>query len=348
MFRPRFFIYTESADDDTFGFQSNFMDITKVFINRYGRLRSGWRLAIFLLALFLLSGVFGGIFGAISYYLPIGFAPTGLLGFLIPQVVLLTLAIFIGWLCGKYLEGLPFRALGAWFTKNWLKDFGLGLLFGAASIGLAALITIIFGATTFQYNATAGSAAILSTLAVSLGVFTFGAAAEEAFFRGYILQTFARANLVLFAVFLTSLLFAVTHTNNPSANYLFFVNTALAVLWFAAAYLKTRTLLFATGLHLAWNWVQGAFLGISVSGINEITIAPLLQPTNVGSAVLTGGDYGIEGGIACTIALIASTIAIWFAPILKPTEEMLKLTSREESDDEEATRRRSRDGEETT
>lgn len=156
MSRPRFFIYTESADD-TLALSVKFMDITKIFINQYGRLRSGWRFAIFLLALFLLSGIFGGIFGVISYYLPIGFSMTGLLGFLIPQLVLLTLAIFIGWLCGKFLEGLPFRALGAWFTKNWLKDFGLGLLFGAASIGLAALIILISGATTFQFNAAAST-----------------------------------------------------------------------------------------------------------------------------------------------------------------------------------------------
>jgi hypothetical protein len=142
------------------------MNITEIFINRYGRLRSGWRFTVFLLALFLLLGVFGGISGVILYYLPIKFSPTSLLGFLVPQIILLTLTIFIGWLCGKYLEGLPFRALGAWFTKNWLKDFSLGLLFGAASIGLAVLIPLIFSATTFQYNATVGSAAILSTLAV--------------------------------------------------------------------------------------------------------------------------------------------------------------------------------------
>ena len=75
--------------------------------------------------------------------------------------------------------------------------------------------------------------------------------------------------------------------------------------------------------------MQGAVLGISVSGINEITTAPLLQATNVGSDTLTGGDYGIEGGIACTIALIISTLVIWFVPIFKPTEEMLKITSEE-------------------
>jgi membrane protease YdiL (CAAX protease family) len=338
MFCPRFFIYTGMRMERS-RFQLNFMNITDAFINKYGRLRSGWRFAIFLLALFLLSGVLGAIFGAILYYLPVGFSPTSLLGFVIPQIILLVLAIFIGWMCGKYLEGLPFRSIGAWFTKNWLKHFGLGLLCGAVSIGLAALITIVFGATTFQYNVTAGGTTILLTLAVSFVVFAFGAAAEEAFFRGYILQTFTRANLILFAIFLTSLLFAVTHTSNPSANYFSFINTALAGLWFGAAYLKTRTLWFPFGLHLAWNWVQGSILGISVSGINEITVAPLLQPTNIGSAVLTGGDYGIEGGFACTIALITSTILIRFTPILKPTKEMLKLTSRENSYDGEMEKR---------
>lgn len=305
------------------------MEFTEIFINQNKRLRSGWRFAVFLLALFFLSGVIGGIGGLILYYLPIGFSGNSLLGFIFTNSILLFASIFIGWLCGKFLEDLPFRALGTWFTKNWLKDLLMGLLFGAGSIGLAALILVVFGATTFQFNASAGSSAILLTLAISLGIFTFGAAAEEAFFRGYMFQTFTRARLILFAVVLTSLLFAFTHTKNPSANYLSFFNTTLAGIWFAVGYLKTRTLWFVFGLHLAWNWVQGAVLGINVSGINEITVAPLLQATNTGSPFLTGGDYGIEGGIACTIALIISTLLIWFLPILNPAEEMLALTSGE-------------------
>jgi hypothetical protein len=66
------------------------------------------------------------------------------------------------------------------------------------------------------------------------------------------------------------------------------------------------------GLHLMWNWVQGAILGIPVSGIKELTTAPLFLVANSGSTILTGGDYGIEGGIACTIALIASGALIGF------------------------------------
>jgi len=305
------------------------MNPADIFINRYGRVRSGWRFAVFLIALFTLLGVLGGIIGAIISYVPIGFSENSLLTFALPFIILLVAAVFAGWLCGRFLEGLPFRALGCWFTRNWLKDLALGLVFGASAMGVAALITVIFGATSFQFNQAAGQSAILLTLAVSLGIFIVGAASEEALFRGYILQTFVRANLAWLAIALTSLFFAAGHLTNPGANYISIINTVLAGVWFSVAYLKTRTLWLAFGLHLAWNWVQGAVLGLPVSGITELTTAPLLLPSSNGSAILTGGDYGIEGGIACTIAVIIFTLLIWFLPIFKPTEEMLNLTDNE-------------------
>lgn len=305
------------------------MNIKKFFINEYGRLRSGWRLTIFLFTMSFFLGILGGVIGAILYYLPIGFSEQSLLGFTVPNVILLFTALLVGWLCGRFLENLPFRALGAWFTRNWLKDLILGLIFGAVSLCFAALITVVCGATSFHFNQSAGQSAILLTLAVSLVIFTIGAAAEEALFRGYILQTFVRAHLAWLAIALTSLFFASAHLRNPNANYIGMLNTILAGIWFSIAYLKTRTLWLVFGLHLAWNWVQGAILGSPVSGITKITTAPLLVPTNTGSTVLTGGDYGIEGGIACTIALICSIILFRFLPIFKPTEEMLALTSEE-------------------
>ncbi len=305
------------------------MNSSEIFINQHGRVRSGWRFAVFLITLFALLSVLGGIGGAIIFYLPIGFSENSLLALVIPFVLLLTVAVFAGWLCGRFLEGLPFRALGVWFTKNWLTDLVLGLILGAVSIGFAALITVIFGATSFQFNHAAGQSAILLTLAVSLGIFIVGAAAEEALFRGYILQTFVRANLAWLAIALTSLFFAAGHLTNPNANYIGIINTVLAGIWFSVAYLKTRTLWLVFGLHLAWNWVQGAILGLPVSGVTEITTAPLLLPTNNGSTILTGGDYGIEGGIACTITVIIFILLTWFLPIFKPTEEMLNLTNNE-------------------
>ena len=305
------------------------MDFKTVFFNQFGRLRSGWRFAIFVLSFIALGAVIGGAVVAVFSETPIDFSPGTLLFILVNSAVSLFIALFLGWLWGWVLEDLPFRALGAWLTKNWLKDLVWGLIFGALALALACLIAVAFGGLSFRFNQSHGAAAILLTLGVSAAVFTVAAAFEEALFRGYILQTFARARLAWLAIILTSAFFAFAHANNPNATAFSVVNTGLAGVWLGAAYLKTRNLWFPFGVHLAWNWMQGAFFGIEVSGLQNLITAPFLQEIDTGPVWLTGENYGIEGGVACTVALLVSTAAIWFAPFLKPTEEMLALTSTE-------------------
>jgi len=305
------------------------MNLKTIFFNEFGRLRSGWRFTIFLLSFFLTTIVLLTMAVGVAMALPIGFTPNSLESFVLQFGVSFAVAVFFGWLYGKIFEDLPFRALGCWFTKNWLKDLVLGLLIGAFSIALAAFIAYIFGGLSFNYNDSAGSSAILLTLATTLIIFIFGAAFEEAFLRGYLLQTLSRAKLVSAGIILTSFLFATMHNGNPGANPLSWFNTFLAGIWLAVAYFKTRNLWFPFGIHLTWNWFQGSIFGITVSGLEYLTPAPLIRAFDLGPSWLTGGKYGLEGGIACTIALIVSTALIYFLPILKPTEEMLDLTSAE-------------------
>src|SRR5437868_5501610 len=154
------------------------------------------------------------------------------------------------------------------------------------------------------------------TLFVSILIFLFAAAAEEILFRGYVLQTLTRANIAWLGIVLTSVPFAAAHLKNPNAVPGFtFVNTALAGLWLAVAYLRTRSLWLPFGLHWSWNWAQASLLGLPVSGIERIAPAPLLKAMNAGPDWLTGGAYGIEGGAACTIALLLSTAVIWRAKL---------------------------------
>lgn len=309
------------------------MTKTMVFFNTYGRIRSGWRFLIFLL-LFLFFGVlFGALAHTILTRLPIGFAPGTLIYLLVNSGMSLFLALLLGWLCSRFLEGLPFRALGAWFTKNLWKDFGMGLILGALTLLLAVAVAVVFGGLGFQYNRDYGTAAILVTLSVSFAVFAVAAAFEEVFFRGYILQTFARAGFAWPAILITSIAFAAVHLGNPNVTWFAAVNTALAGIWFGVAYMKTRTLWLPFSMHFIWNWVQGSVFGIEVSGLKDILKAPVLQEIDRGPAWLTGGDYGIEASISCTIALVVSTIVIYFLPIFKPAEEMIALTSREQPAD---------------
>jgi CAAX protease family protein len=294
------------------------MEAYNFFLDDRRRLRSGWRLAIFAVAFLICAQLTQAlILGVLVIALQ---RPALEIGSSLWSVVaghgsLLISAALVGWGCGRLLEELPFRALGAAPHRGWLKNFGLGSALGAASLFLAAGFATLTRGIHFRFDP-AGPRLIGQTLAVSLIVFVFAAAAEEILFRGYPLQTLTRARLAWLGVLLTSVPFAAVHLGNPNAVPGFtFVNTALAGIWLAVAYLRTRSLWLPLGLHWSWNWVQASLLGLPVSGIERLAPAPLLRATNLGPDWLTGGAYGIEGGAACTVALLLSTVVIWRAKL---------------------------------
>ena len=70
-----------------------------------------------------------------------------------------------------------------------------------------------------------------------------------------------------------------------------------------AAYLLTRRLWLAVGIHAAWNFTQGWVFSVPVSGGN----APLglLITRRIGPDWLTGGDFGLEASV---VAMVVATI----------------------------------------
>ncbi len=310
--------------------------MTNPVFNSFGRFRSGWRFLFYILAYIGTVATVGGLFGAmLALTLGIERAKQlldGQIGYIQQGVLLLVVAIFVGWLCSLFLEGLPFKALGWNFHRGWLKDFIVGSIIGALSVAFAILIILASGGYSFSFNQSASPSAIAKTAILSFVVFVIAAASEETAFRGYGLQTMARSNIkwAWLSILLLSFAFGFVHLGNPNTNFWFtFINTAVAGVWLSVAYLKTRSLWFPLGVHWAWNWVMAAIFGIPVSGITGITPAPLLKVSISGPTWLSGGSYGVEGGIACAIAVLFSTITILFLPLAKPTEEMYALTSKE-------------------
>jgi hypothetical protein len=47
-------------------------------------------------------------------------------------------------------------------------------------------------------------------------------------------------------------------------------------------------------------------------------------------AWLSGGDYGFEGGLACTVAILLSILIIWRLPFPRLTEEMIDASPQED------------------
>ena len=246
------------------------------------------------------------------------------------RVSLFGIAVLAGWGCGRMLEGLPWRALGWSLHKGALRDLLVGSLVGSVSLVIATAIATAYGGLRFSFTGQGAIFAIGKTLVLSGLMFVIAAAAEEALFRGYALQTFTRARLVWLGVLLTSVPFALVHLENPNVVAGFtFINTSLAGVWLAVAYLRTRSLWFPLGIHCAWNWTMAAVLGIPVSGITTLTPNPLLHASDLGPAWLTGGAYGLEGGAACTIALIVSILFVARTKLVSASIEMLNLTSHE-------------------
>jgi len=303
-----------------------------IFFNDSGRLRSGWRLTIFLLLLIFFSIVWEQIvrtlYGFVSSYRSIPH-PDLVLG-LVYRGGLLVVALGVGYLCAHFLEELPWRSLGASFHRGWFRDFIIGSVLGFATLVVAVVIAIIGRGLRFSVN-DADWTAIVRSMIGSAAILIVAAFAEEALFRGYALQTLTRAKLAWLGVALTLVLFGIAHLTNPNVVPGFtFTNTAIAGLWFAIAYLRTRSLWLPLGLHWSWNWALGWFFGLPVSGL-KLASHPLLKASDTGPIWLNGGSYGIEGGIASTIALALSlcTLFVWRTSIISADPELKKLTSEE-------------------
>jgi len=301
-----------------------------IFFNDSGRLRSGWRLTIFLLilifSLILWEQIVRVLYGLVSGHWSIPH-PDLVLG-LVYRGGLLVIALGVGYLCAHFLEELPWRSLGASLHKGWLKDLIIGSVLGFATLVVAVVIAIVGRGLRFSVNQVDRTSIVRSMIGSGV-ILVIAAFAEEALFRGYALQTLTRAKLAWLGVVLTLALFGVAHLTNPNVVPGFtFTNTAIAGLWFAVAYLRTRSLWLPLGLHWSWNWALGWFFGLPVSGLN-LASHPLLKASDTGPLWLTGGSYGIEGGLGATIALALCTLFLWRTSIISADPELKKLTSEE-------------------
>lgn len=303
----------------------------KVFLNEVGRLRSGWRVLLFafaFLAVFFLIATFLWLGYMILFNVAGNRVPyLNRIADLLYRLNILVSALGAGYICTRLFEGLPWRSLGLTLHHGWLRDLLLGCVIGFAGLAFAVAIATAAGGLRFTLG---GSVlGMIRSLVISAVMLFIAALAEEALFRGYPLQTLTRARLAVLALILTSVPFGLAHLSNPNViPGATFANTVLAGLWLGVAYLRTRSLWFPLGVHWAWNWALGGVFGLPISG-KTLVSNPLLIGVDVGPAWLTGGNYGIEGGVACTIAMLIFTIFVWRTRLVSPTPEMEKLTSDE-------------------
>src|SRR5215213_1806862 len=112
----------------------------KIYINEFGRLRSGWRLLLFIfafLALFFLVATVLRLAYVVLNLLGPSFERAGYLADVIFRLALLISALGAGYLCARLFEGLPWQSLGLTFHAGWLRDLLVGCAIGFAALAVA-------------------------------------------------------------------------------------------------------------------------------------------------------------------------------------------------------------------
>jgi membrane protease YdiL (CAAX protease family) len=131
---------------------------------------------------------------------------------------------------------------------------------------------------------------------------------EEIFLRGIAFRLSEQAFALWWAFLLTAALFGALHGRNPHATLTSTIAIACSGgLVLGAAFVLTRRLWLAIGIHVAWNLLQSGIFGVPVSGKR---VRGWLQGELRGPALVSGGPFGIEGSIVVAVLGLALTAAL--------------------------------------
>jgi membrane protease YdiL (CAAX protease family) len=307
----------------------------ELFLDRStGRLRALWRLAIQYLAFReLVPLVFNLLLVALLLAIWGGRAPSGGLDVpissdyypvvpLVSSVAGLVVAILTVWLAGRFLDRRSFSAFGFRLGAGWWLDLFFGMVLGALLMTAVFLMELGLGwvEVTDSFETHGGAPFVISILFPTATFICIGIS-EETVFRGYQLKNAAEGlnhralgprGAILLAWVLSSVFFAVPHADNPNATPTSTLNIALAGLMLGFGYVLTGGLAIPIGLHITWNFFQGAVYGFPVSGFGAF--GPTFLNTRQGGPDLwTGGPFGPEGGLLVPFVMLLgmSLIALW-------------------------------------
>ena len=281
------------------------------------RLRPIWR---FLLSVILLFGAFvlsGVVVGTILPTFKVH--PDPLVAVFWQSLVGLVAVIATFKLMTAVFERRPLGSMGLAFHSRWLKELGHGLAMGAVMLFAAVSLEWICGFVRFTFV----PHPVLQAGSFTTAMFLVAATFEETVFRGYPFQRLVESITPAGAVGITAALFGLAHLGNPHPTWISTLNTALVAIPFCIAYLRTRSLWMPIGMHFIWNFLMGFFLGLPVSGI--LLPACVLTAHVQGPVWLTGGDYGPEGSVLTTGAILVVTVYLALTKSIYTSEEMKAL-----------------------
>lgn len=215
----------------------------------------------------------------------------------------------------SFILGTSLVALLIW--KKKLKDLGLtnlkkngkdllvGLLVGIGGITVVFLLLMITGSVTVASVSTEYLSVVLLSFISYIGV-GFG---EEILSRGGFMLALKGTRSKLLIILVPSVIFGLMHMGNNGISVLALTNLFLFGLLASYCFYRSGNIWFPIGMHITWNYFQGNIFGFRVSGTTNYSLVNL---TIVKENIFTGGEFGPEGGIGVTVALILMFLVVRF------------------------------------
>ncbi|KYH34229.1 CAAX amino terminal protease self- immunity [Clostridium tepidiprofundi DSM 19306] len=215
---------------------------------------------------------------------------------------------FFGWV--KFVERRPICTMG--FEKdNFIRKYIRGFVIGFLMLSICAGIFGIFNLVTIDNSNSSvkGLNALSGIFIVLIGWIVQGAS-EEVMVRGWLMPVIGARHNAIFGIFVSSIIFGALHLANSNIGVLPMINLILFGI-FAAFYVVWEGGLWGIcAVHSAWNWAQGNIFGFEVSGIIPAGgILIDLDPIK-GNDIITGGPFGVEGGLVCSIVLLTGIVIL--------------------------------------
>lgn len=192
----------------------------------------------------------------------------------------------------------PVVELGVELTAELGVVGAIAEICAGAALG-AALFTLVIGSIWLAGGVEFAGWNVRPDLSYALGLAVFAGVVEEIAARGVVFRVLEMWLGSWGALALSAALFGAAHLVNPGASVFAAVAIALeAGVMLGAAFMVTRRLYLAMGLHFAWNFVQAGVFGGAVSGIE---VGGLMMTSATGPDWISGGSFGAEASVLAVV-----------------------------------------------
>ena len=174
------------------------------------------------------------------------------------------------------------------------RELGIGMLVGFALV--AVIVGVLWLPGFYQVTGAGAWTAIFAVLANDGA----GAFVEEVLLRGVVFRISEEKLGTWIALVISAVIFALLHlaSANVTVASLIVVGIEGGVL-LSAAYVLTRRLWLAIGIHFAWDFSQDYVFGVG-RGVEGLVRGQITGPT-----LLTGGVSGIEASVLALLVCLA-------------------------------------------